>query len=180
MNKFFKPLNMLVMMSFLTACSALTVQAQPAEPASPKAVTYQAVLGKSANDADVIKFIASNNCSALGPLQVCREAGLAVWINSAQVVKTIYLYSGGEAGFKRYRGKLPFNLTFYDPMWLVEDKLKKLETNDTLSQAGLPDEGNTPDHIHYWAVYKRFGIVVIYDEPFADEDAYIYAILVNG
>lgn len=181
MDKYFKTLNILVViMSFLTACSTLADQAQPAEPASPKAITYQAVLGKSVNDRNVIKFIASNNCSPVGPLEVCREAGLAIWIDSAQVVNTVYLYSGGEEGFKRYRGKLPFDLSFYDPMWLVEDKLKKLEANDTLSQAGLPDEGNTPDHFHYNAVYKRFGIVVIYNEPFPDEDAYIYAILVNG
>jgi hypothetical protein len=32
----------------------------------------------------------------------------------------------------------------------------------------------------YWAVYKRCGMVVIYNSPFADVDAYIYAILVNS
>jgi len=165
---------------FASACSVLTVQTDPEEATLQKAVVYQAVLGKSMNDTDVINFIASYNCSASGSFQLCRKAGLTFWTDSTQIVKTVYLYSGGVSGFKRYDGKLPFGLTFYDPMWLVEDKLKKLDIENTLQQAGLPDKGHTPDHYHYWAVYKRFNIVVIYDSPFADEDAYIYAILIEG
>ena len=181
MHKFFKTLNLLLMIIFcISACSLQAVQAQPGAQSVPTGISYQVLLGKSANDADVIKFIASNNCVLIGPLEACKEKGLAIWIDSTQIVKTIYLYSGGEDGFNRYHGKLPFDLTFYDPMSLVEDKLKKFETSDTLQQAGLPDAGSTPDHIHYWAVYKRFGIAVLYDEPFADEDGYIYAILVNA
>jgi hypothetical protein len=67
-------------------------------------------------------------------------------------------------------------------MWLVEDKLRNLDGDDTAnatSMAGLPDEGSSPDHLHYWAVYDRFDLIVIYDEPFADEDAYIYAVVVR-
>ena len=181
MDKYFKILSIYVMITLLlTACNELAVQAQPAEPTSSKTITYQAMLGKSVNDTDVIDFIVNNNCSASGPFQLCKEVGMALWTDSAQIVKTVYLLSGGENGFERYRGKLPFGLTFYDPMWLVEDKLKKFDADNSLQQAGLPDEGNTPDHFHYNAVYKRFGIVVIYDSPVADQDAYIYAILVNG
>jgi hypothetical protein len=68
-------------------------------------------------------------------------------------------------------------------MWLVEVKLSGLGAEDSLqatSVAGLPDAGSSPDHQHYWAVYERFDMVVIYDTPDADEDAYIYAILVRS
>jgi hypothetical protein len=47
------------------------------------------------------------------------------------------------------------------------------------SLAGLPDEGSSPDRMHYWAVYKRLNITIVYNSPLADEDAYIYAILVT-
>jgi hypothetical protein len=43
----------------------------------------------------------------------------------------------------------------------------------------LPDEGSSPDHFHYWAVYKHLGMTIIYNSPFVDEDATIYAILVS-
>ena len=103
---------------------------------------------------------------------------MALWADSDQVVRTVYLYAGGTNGFKRYRGDLPFGLIFYDPMWRVQEKLKNLNADDSF-QAGLPDEANSPDHMHYWAVYKRFGMTIIYNSPFADEDAYIYAILIS-
>ena len=107
---------------------------------------------------------------------------MALWIGSDQIVKTVWLYSGHADGFRRYRGELPFGLTFYDPMWRVEEKLSNLdagETDQPAAEAGLPNEGLSPDHFHYWAVYERFGITVIYDTPFADEDAYIYAVVVQ-
>jgi len=62
----------------------------------------------------------------------------------------------------------------------VEEKLRDLNADDTLQRAGLPDEIGAPDHIHYWAIYNRLNMTVIYNSPSADEDAYIYAILVNG
>ena len=49
----------------------------------------------------------------------------------------------------------------------------------TAWNAGLPDEASSPDHIHYWAVYKELGLTVIYNSPGVDEDAYIYAILLS-
>ena len=48
-----------------------------------------------------------------------------------------------------------------------------------MADAGVPDEASSPDHIHYWAVYKQLGMTVIYNSPGADEDAYIYAILLS-
>jgi hypothetical protein len=64
-------------------------------------------------------------------------------------------------------------------MWRVEEKLSDPDTDDTLEQLGLPDETGSPDHMHYWAMYKRLGMTVIYNSPVPDEDAYIYAILLS-
>jgi hypothetical protein len=64
-------------------------------------------------------------------------------------------------------------------MWRVEEKLMDLDSANIEYQAGLPEEEGSPDHMHYWAVYKRLGMTVIYNSPGKDEDAYIYAILMN-
>jgi hypothetical protein len=104
---------------------------------------------------------------------------MALWADSDQVVKAVYLYAGVAKGFRRYRGELPFDLTFYDPMWRVQEKLRKLNTDDSSYDVSLPDEAGSPDHIHYWAIYRRLGMTIIYDSPSADQDAYIYAILMN-
>jgi hypothetical protein len=176
MNKLFNTLSILAALSLLiTACSSKSVHAQLEE----KAATYQTVLGKALNDKDVVDFIASNNCSPAAEFQLYKEAGIAWWIDANQIVKMVYLYSGNADGFRRYRGDLPFGLSFYDPMWRVEEKLRDLDSDDALQHAGLPDEGSSPDHFHYWAVYKRLGMTVIYNSPAADEDAYIYAILLS-
>ena len=45
---------------------------------------------------------------------------------------------------------------------------------------GLPDDSFVPDHFHYQAVYKEAGVTILYNSPFADEDATIYAITVNS
>jgi hypothetical protein len=180
MNKLFQSLSILTGITlFITACSRWVVQAQPDEPDVPKAAIYQTILGKSLTDKVVADFIVNNNCSPMEHFQLCKDAGMALWTDFEQIVKTVYLYSGNIDGFRRYRGELPFGLSFYDPMWRVEDKLKDLDADDMLQQAGLPDEASSPDHVHYWAMYKRFDVTVIYNSPGADEDAYIYAILVS-
>jgi hypothetical protein len=183
MNKRFKSLNILAVITlFITACGAQGVQAQSEKQAAPKtaiAAIYEVVLGKALTDKEVVDFIASNNCSSISQFQLCKDAGMALWTDSSQIVKTVYLYSGNADGFRRYQGDLPFGLSFYDPMWRVEEKLRDLDSADALQQAGLPDEAGSPDHMHYWAVYKRLGMTVIYNSPAADEDAYIYAILVS-
>jgi hypothetical protein len=47
-------------------------------------------------------------------------------------------------------------------------------------QPGLPDEGGSPDHITYWAIYKRFGLTIVYNSPSAsDKSATIHDILIN-
>ena len=177
MNKFFKTLSITAsMVLFITACGVLD---QPEERV-PQAATYQTVLGKPLSDKAVTDFIAVNNCSPAAEFQLCKDAGVAFWTDANQIVKMVYLYSAYAEGFRRYRGALPFGLTFYDPMWRVEEKLMDPESDDPLQQLGLPEEGSAPDHFHYQAAYKRFGMTVIYNVPFADQDAYIYAIVVDS
>ena len=181
MTKLFRNFSLIAVITiFITACSIQTVQARPGEPVTSKAVTYQSVLGKSLTDKDVVGFIANNNCSSEKQFQLCKDAGMALWINASQIVQMVYLYAGNVDGFRRYRGKLPFDLSFYDPMWKVEDKLKDSNADNTIQHSGLPDETGSPDHVHYWAIYNRLNMTVIYNSPEADKDAYIYVILVNA
>jgi len=139
-------------------------------------ITYQDVLGKSLDDKIVLDFIASNNCARVASYHVCRESGIALWLNSDKIVKTIYLYSNNPDGFAAYKGELPFGLKFYDTQGAVEYKLKR----QGVGNQGLPDEGNSLDHFHYRAVYKKYGITIMYNSPFPDENATIYAIVVNS
>ncbi len=100
---------------------------------------------------------------------------MALWTDSNQVVETIYLYLNNSDGFEPYQGKLPFGLKFYDTLGAVEYKLKR----QGVGNAGLPDEGAVPDHMHYRATYRQAGLTIIYNFPFPDEDATIYAVLVS-
>ena len=182
MNQLFKALSTLALLAlFTTACSAQVVQLEPKTNGAREKTSYLAVLGKSFSDQDVIDFMVANNCASEAQFQVCRDAGMAFWIDPNLVVDTVYLYSRNAEGFSRFTGKLPFGITFYDPMWQVEQKLSDLNEDDqaTSWNAGLPDEASSPDHIHYWALYKDLGLTVIYNSPGADEDAYIYAILLR-
>jgi hypothetical protein len=180
MKKLYKAFHLLVMFPFvIAACRLSTVPAPTEEQSAEKDMSYAVVLGKSMIDNAVIEFIVDNNCVPANQFRLCKDVGMALWINSDQVVETIYFYAGGIEGFKRYRGELPFGVTFYDPMWRVQEKLRNLSTDDSSYDAGLPDETSSPDRTHYWAIYRRLGLTIIYDSPSADQDAYIYAILMN-
>jgi hypothetical protein len=162
-----------VVLWFITACSAQTVQG---EQIPPKPVTYTDVLGKSLNDKAVTDFLASNNCSSAAQFQLCEDVGVALLIGSEQKVETVYLYLNNADGFVPYKGELPFGLKFYDTMGAVEHKLKR----QGVGSAGLPDSVETPDHLHCWATYQQAGMTIIYNSPSAeDEDATIHAILVS-
>jgi hypothetical protein len=176
MNKWLCILGFLMVISlFISGCTAQSVQAKPAGTDIAAAVQYQTVLGKSFNDRDVTTFFTNNNCSAVAQFEICKEAGMSFWMDSNQTVGYVYLYSGNEDGLQRYRGKLPYGLSFYDPMWLVEQKLRKLDPNRT----ELPDKADSPDYIHYRASYKSMNVDIIYNSPIADPDAYIYAVLIS-
>jgi hypothetical protein len=168
---------------FATTFGALVVQAQSSERAVPEAAAYEAVLGKSLTDTDVADFIASIRCSSTGPFQLCNAAGMALLIGEGQKVETVYLYPNTIADFAAYKGTLPLGLSSIDTIAIVEDKFGQPKVEHAPQagwEPGLPDESGTPDHIHYWAVYKRFGVTIIYNSPSAtDKGATIHAILVS-
>ena len=88
-----------------------------------------------------------------------------------QKVETVYLYiSSTIDGFAAYKGKLPLGLASTDTMADVEEKFGQPKVEHAPQagwEPGLPDESGTPDHIHYWAIYKRFGVTVVYNSPSA-------------
>ena len=158
-------------------CAALPAQPEQAAPVAPKVAIYESILGKSLSDVAVAEFLASNECSRADQFLLCSAAGMALWTASNQVVETVYLYLNNDEGFSPYRGELPYGLKFYDIMGSVEHKLRK----HGLGNGGLPDEGDTPDHLHYWATYQQAGMTIIYNSPSPeDEDATIYAILLSN
>jgi hypothetical protein len=176
-NKLLKAFRFLsVIPFFLVGCSLHTTQPQTEKRVIPKAISYRVLLGKSITDSEVADFITSNTCSGTGQSQLCEDAGIALWINTDQTVETIYLYLNDADGFVPYKGELPLRLKFYDSMGAVQYKLKKQK----VGKAGLPDSGETPDHLHYWANYQEAGMIIVYNSPSEeDEDATIYAILLN-
>ena len=78
---------------------------------------------------------------------------------------------------------LAYGLSTQDTMASVEQKLGQPRVTYAPQagwEPGLPDEGSSPDHIHYWAVYKRFGLTVVYNTPSAsDKSATVYAIYLH-
>ena len=176
MNKFFKIRSVLALMTLLmTACTSQGVESESLKADPMATAGYQAVLGKSLHDKDVADFIASNDCVSLPQYQVCKDAGIAFWLDANQIVNSVYLYLHNADGFAAYKGELPFGLKFYDSLGAVEYKLKERGVGND----GLPDEAATPDHLHYWAMYKRAGVTIVYNAPSPDEDATIHAILVS-
>jgi len=176
MNKFFKTFSVPALMTlFITACLAQSVQAESPKADRMATARYQAGLGKSLNDKEVADFIANNRCVSATQFQLCTEAGIALWLDTDQSVKTVYLYLNSADGFAAYKGELPFGLKFYDNLGAVEYKLKKRGVGN----AGLPDATATPDRLHYWATYKQVGVTIIYNAPSPDEDATIHSILVG-
>ena len=157
----------------ISGCAALSSQAREEQP---KAAVYETIIGKSLNDEVVVEFISSNDCSSADQFLLCQTAGMALWVDSNQVVETVYLYLNKTDVFQPYKGQLPFGLKFYDTLGAMEYKLKRRGVGNS----GLPDEAATPDRLHYWATYHQAGITIIYNEPFPDEDATIYAILVSS
>lgn len=181
MNKYFKTLSFLAAMAFLAAACAPS--AMDAAQAAPVDVTYEATLGRSLSDQSVADFIASNNCAPAGSFQLCQPAGLALWTDADQTVKIVYLYVSNAKGFAPFKGELPLGLAAADTMADVEEKLgqpKEVHAPQAGWTPGLPDEGGSPDRTHYWAVYNRFGITIVYNSPVpSDKNASIQAILVN-
>jgi len=191
MNKLFTLITLVAIIVFLlTACGTQAMDVPPEEPAAVPvelipvtALTYDALLDKSLTDQSVADFIAGNDCHSAKQVQICQSAGMALWTDADQKVQSIYLYSGNTDGFVPYQGQLPAGLAFADSMEAVEQKLGhpvEIHAPQAGWVPGLPDESVTPDHFHYQAIYRRFGLTVIYNSPSAsDKSATINAIVVT-
>ena len=179
MNKLYKPLSILAAIALFTAIYGALI-AQAAEPVPAPA--YGDILGKSVSEQTVADFIDSN-CTQAGSFQYCRPAGLGLWVDADQIVRRVYLYVNTPERVAAYTGELPFGLAPNDTMADVEQKLggrKEVHAPQAGWQPGLPDEGYSRDLTHYWAIYKRFGVTVIYNTPAAnDKGATIHAIVIN-
>lgn len=79
--------------------------------------------------------------------------------------------------------KLPYGLTTQETMASIEQKLGQPKVAFAPAagwEPGLPDEGGSPDHEHYWAIYRRFGLTVVYNTPSAeDKSATVQAIYLH-
>jgi hypothetical protein len=181
MNKLFKTLSLLAVLAlFAAACIPPVVDVARAAPAE---ASCQTLLGKSVSEKSVADFITGNRCTQSGAFQLCRPAGLALWTDEHTIVKAAYLYLDSSEGFAPYTGALPLGLIQNYTRADVEYKLgqpREPHAPQAGWEPGLPDEGGSPDRMHYWAVYKRFGLTVIYDSPSPnDKNANIHAIVVN-
>jgi hypothetical protein len=160
---------------FSTSCATQVVQAQPEDQAASKPAPYEALLGKVLTDPGVADFLSSNGCSSAGQFQFCKEVGMALGINSNQVVETVFLYLEDTDGFKAYQGQLPFGLKLNDTRETVEAKFKTRRVG-----TGQANEEGLFDRTHCWALYYAAGMTIIYNSPSADDKgATIHAIIVN-
>ena len=159
----------------INGCASLPAAAGKETSALKNATMYETVLGKSLTDRAVADFVISNNCASANQFLLCKTEGIALWIDSNQVVESVYLYLNNNAGFEPYQGELPFGLKFYDTMEAVEYKLNR----QGIGKAGLPDVGMALDHMHYEATYHQAGMTVIYNFPFPDEGATIRAVVLT-
>lgn len=161
---------------FISSCGALSVRAGQEAGKAPQAALYESILGKPLTDEAVADFVAENTCSSANQFLLCNSIGMALRTDSNQTVETVYLYLNYAEGFEPYKGTLPFGLKFYDNLAAVEYKLDR----QGLGNGGLPDEEAVPDHMHYQATYHQAGLTILYNYPFPDEDATIYAIVVTS
>jgi hypothetical protein len=100
--------------------------------------------------------------------------GLALGVNSDQVVETVFLYLEDTNNFSAYQGELPFGLKLNDSRETVEAKLKEQRVG-----TGTANEQGLFDRTHCWATYYAAGMTIIYNSPSADDrNATMHAILV--
>lgn len=180
MGTFYRYLYVLVTIPLMvSACSSRDMDTQPS---AGESLHYEKFLGKSINDVTILDWMTTNDCTSAAEFELCRDAGMAFWLDSEQIVKTIYLYLNNEAGFAPYKGPLPMGLKFYDTLGAVQYKIRSLEADGHISSGVMDDmyKGSSPDHMHYWVNYDPYNLTVIYNSPFPDEDATIYAILLHS
>jgi len=78
---------------------------------------------------------------------------------------------------------LPYGLSLQDTMADVERKLGQpliASAPQAGWEAGLPEESGSPDHQTFWAIYRRFGLTIVYNTVSAsDKGASINAIYLH-
>ena len=159
----------------LCGCASQPGPVAEKEAARQPEIADQVMVGKSVTDPSMADFLASQRCSNADQFWICKEVGMAFWLDGNQTVETVYLYVNNADGFEPYPGTLPFGLKFYDTMGAVEYKLQR----QGVGKDGRPDTGVTPDHMYYRAIYKEASMTIIYNAPAPDEDATIRAILIS-
>lgn len=172
-----KVIVLLCILALITSC-----RSGNSIPHTSVEIPFQDFIGRSVNDGVVADFIADKNCAREWVIYLCKSTGIAIWFDASQITQIIYLYVTAPDGFEPYKGVLPFGLKFYDTMGAVEYKLRVLDVDERTRfylKVDLSDMGGSPDHTHYWVDYEQHGMVVIYNTPFADEDAMIYAVLIK-
>jgi len=179
MNRLFKFIGVLLVIGLL----GFAYKAQITRAAMT--IDYRVVLEYSLNDTSVANFVVNHDCAAsAGDFQICPAAGVALRMNQPNVIGQVYLYVNGDPSFASFTGKLPYEITSTDTMANVQRKLgnPKIPQMPVLGwEPRLPDIGNTPDHIHYWATYKDFRLTVVYNTPAGNDlEAGIYMIIVDA
>ena len=177
MNRLIKFISVLGVIALL----CIVYKVQTTQTAVP--IAYQVVLQNLLNDRPAVDFITSHNCSTSGNFQLCPSDGVALQVNSHKIIEQVYLYVDGTGGFAVFSGELPYNIAIEDTMGEVEQKLG-YPIVPQMPQLGwsprLPDAGGTPDHIHYWAVYKQFDLTIVYNSPSPeDKNAGIHMIVIH-
>jgi len=86
-------------------------------------------------------------------------------------------------GVQAAPARLPYGLTMQDTMADVEQKLgqpRVVFAPQAGWEAGLPEQGGSPDHLRYWAIYERFSVTIVYNTPSAsDKSATIYEVILD-
>jgi len=177
MNRLFKFIIVFNVLALLVAGYQIMIT-RAADP-----LNYQIALYESLNNQIRESFFVAHHCNSVGSFRLCPESGLAFQVDTGELVRQVYFYVHGRDGFSSFSGKLPFGLELTDTMADVQQKLgypKMFQLPMLGWEPGLPDRGTTPDHVHYWAEYKRYGLTIVYNTPSAtDLKADIYLILAS-
>jgi hypothetical protein len=181
MNRLGRVVGRIVFTLLITSCSAGLFQTGSGDQTPVTVPLYELLLGRSLTDTVVADFIDGNHCTVTKPYVFCRAVGMDLFMDSNQVVVSVFLYlnkaSGyvpNEADYTPYKGELPFGLKFYDTLEAVQHKLKQQDVGND----GLPDSGRIPDRMRYMATYDEAGMTIIYNSG-PDEDPTIHAIVVS-
>ena len=166
MNKLFKFFSVLGVIVVLGSVQRV----RATQAATP--VEYRIILQRSLDDPSVEGFVVDHNCQLVDDFQICPAAGVALHLIQPGAVDQVYLYLNPDKLFERFTGQLPYELAPNDTMADVQRKLghPKIPTIPLMGwEPGLPDEGATPDHVHYWAIYKAYHLTVVFNTPTPDD-----------